>query len=218
MKFVMINAMKKTSILVSICIFFLTASCKKKIDIAKIESLSIITLLYNKESSNFPIPPPPPPPKNVSIENLKPIQKNRKKEYDSDQIIYKKKFAIIIEGGDKFSTDIIENIPIEYQNIFLKPSNMFSLESLMKINLSDSFGKDISIIQKQGLKIQELTKKYQVLGILFISEIKFNEEFNKAVLVFGSYTHGLAGYTSIYGLKKENGKWTVNYHQLLSES
>lgn len=215
-KFVKIKIMKNLKIIISICILFSMNSCEKSTDAIEKESNRIITLLYNKESSSFPVPPPPK--KDVSTENLEPLPKKEIKEYKSDEIIYKNIFAICVdrENNNIYGERELK-IPIEYKEIFLNSKRKFTLKK-NKLNLSDSNGNKIHIINKNGLKIQELNKRYKVLGILFLSEIKFNKELNKAVVVFGSYTHGLAGHTSIISLEKENKKWGISYQQLLSES
>lgn len=183
----------------------------------KKESVAIITLLYNNQLSYFHAPPPPPP-KDIPFDEIKPLSNPELKKYDSDKIILEGKFAIVIEKDYSIKSSDLEIFPIEFQKIFSNPNHVMSKDSLRILNLFDSFNKKIPIVDKQGMKIQDLAEDNKVYGVIFISEIKFNKEFNKAILVFARYTHELAGSTSVIGLEKIKGKWVLKYGQILSES
>jgi hypothetical protein len=168
--------------------------------------------------SYFHSPPPPPPPKDIPLDEIKPLTNPELKKYDSDKIIVERKFAIIIDNESSIKKSDLRMFPFEFQEIFSTAYHIMPVENLRKIDLSDSFNKKIPIVNKQGTKIQDLAEKNKVLGVIFVSEIIFNNEFNKAILIFGSYTHELAGSTSVIGLEKIKGKWEIKYGQILSES
>lgn len=67
-------------------------------------------------------------------------------------------------------------------------------------------------------KIQDIAKNNKVLGVLFYSDIKFNDNFTKAIIQFGAYTHELSGYTSIICLEKKLGLWQIINSKNLPES
>ena len=212
--------MKKINIYISFyfILSFTVFSCNINTDETKKESVAIITLLYNNELSYFHAPPPPPPPKGVPFDEIKPLANPDLKKYDSDKIILERKFAIVIDNESVIKKSDLKMFPTEFKEMFSNAYHIIPLENLRKIELRDSFNKKIPIVNKQGMKIQDLAEKYKVFGILFISEIIFNKELNKAILIFSSYTHELAGSTSVIGLEKIKGKWEIKYGQILSES
>lgn len=211
--------MKKIKNYISLFVFLfpLIFSCNFNINKTEKESVAIITLLYNNQLSRFHSPPPPPS-KDMPLDEIKPLTKPGLKKYDSDRIIFERKFAIIIDSESAIKKSYLSMFPVEFQEIFSTEYHIMPLENLKKIDLSDSFNKKIPIVNKQGAKIQDLAEKNKVLGVIFVSEIIFNKELNKAILVFGSYTHELAGSTSVIGLEKTKGKWEIKYGQILSES
>ncbi|GGZ88591.1 hypothetical protein [Algibacter mikhailovii] len=174
--------------------------------------------MYNNQLLYFHSPPPPPPPKDIPFDEIKPVENTEIKKYDSDKIILEGKFAIVMDNENDLKKSDLKMFPTEFKEIYANPYHLISVEQLRKIDLRDSFNKKIPILNKQGIKIQDLAEKNKVLGILFVSEIKFNKEFNKAILIFASYTHELAGSTSVIGLKKIKGKWEIKHGQILSES
>ncbi len=195
---------------------FIFPSCiHKKKDLKKKETIAIITLLYNEECSKFPVPPPPS--KGIPIEDIQSLSWEVPKVYDTDQKIHKKKFAVSIYQESKINSLDMNNMPAVFRDIFFGLSNGYSNDNLKGLKLKDSEGATIPIITEH-LKIQEIKTSNNVLGVLFISNISFNKELDKAILKFGSYTHGLAGFTAIYAMEKMNGKWHVSETETLSES
>lgn len=86
------------------------------------------------------------------------------------------------------------------------------------LNLKDWNGDDIPIIKDQNKDIGEIRNQFNVLGILYFSEIIFNNKINKAILIFGAYRHGLDGHTALIALEKKNGKWEIVKEKILSIS
>ncbi len=188
----------------------LQSSCQTDSIKLEEESLAIINLLYNKESNNFPVPQPP----NGDLSPVKP-----RKRIASDKHINKKKHILVIRenGNIEYKKEI--DLSIEFRNILTNPESIFESKKLLKVDIKDINGDKIPIIVSNGsLKIQNITKKYKVLGVLFLSNIKFNESLNKAVIQFGAYTHELAGHTSLICLEKKQGSWQVVTSKNLSES
>lgn len=85
----------KTVYLALILLFFLNIGCGPNIDRNKKESIAIVTLLYNRESSK--LPPPPPPPKGIPANEIVPFEPDIQQEYLSDQKIYKKKVCYFLK-------------------------------------------------------------------------------------------------------------------------
>jgi len=54
--------------------------------------------------------------------------------------------------------------------------------------------------------------------IFQFSNVQFNKDKTKAVIIFSSSTSTLAGSSSLYFLKKQNGKWFISCTKLLSIS
>lgn len=205
------QTMKKIIMLLLISVVTtLYVSCQNKKTTLELESMSIIRLLYNKELNKFPVPLPP-------------VDGSSKIEYPKKQLTDKQ----FLENNYVISffkaTDNVKNEEVftaqEYKNIQLNPSHIFSSKNLSLSNLEDIKGNKIAVLKKEGnLKIQEIKKKYNVMGIVYVSDIHFNEKLNKAILIFGSYTHELAGYTSLFSLEKKNGSWQIVSSIHLSES
>ena len=64
----------------------------------------------------------------------------------------------------------------------------------------------------------ELINGYELSYYVTFSNTVVNTEKNKAVIYMGKATSRLSGITSIYFLKKENGKWKVFKRKALSIS
>ena len=204
----------KNKIIFTVLIIILTfhvTSCQSNITKINEESLSIINLLYNIESNKFPVPPPPNGDASTNA--------NRAKIKTSDKYINNKKYVIaVIEKDNKEYIKVID-LPKEYSEILSNSASIFLSKNLLKAKIEDVNGNKIPVIvPRKSLKIQDIAKKNEVLGVLFLSDIKFNENINKAVLQFGAYTHELAGYTSIICLEKKQGSWQVVSSKNLSES
>ncbi|EWH10357.1 hypothetical protein KLA_16787 [Cellulophaga geojensis KL-A] len=205
------QTMKKIKLVLLISVVTnLYVSCQNKETTLELESVSIVKLLYNNELKNFPVPLPP-------------VDSSSKIEYPKKQLTDKQ----FLENNYLISffkaTDNVKNEEVftaqEYKNIQLNPSHIFSSKNLSLSNLEDIKGNKIAVLKKEGnLKIQEIKKKYNVMGIVYVSDIHFNEKLNKAILIFGSYTHELAGYTSLFSLEKKNGSWQIVSSIHLSES
>ncbi|WP_422081873.1 hypothetical protein [Ulvibacterium sp.] len=204
----------KNSILLSTLFLLLvfTVGCQH-VNYTKIdeESLAIVNLLYNSESLNFPVPPPPP--KN---------EKGNRPKLDkkvTDKLIDKRVYAIVTTGESKGIILKSLDIPAEYKNILEESNITYFIKDLHNTKVLAKTGDSIPVVYYQkGLKIHDLTKKNNVIGVLYFSDIKFNGDFSKAILKFGSYTHGLAGSTSIVGLEKKDGMWVVRFSKNISES
>jgi len=198
----------KTLFTVLIIIITLQTSCKNNSNKLEKESILIVNLLYNKEAKKFPVPPPPE--KGMDIP--------KQQENITDKFIYKKKYALAIGNISNENEEII-NLPETYKTILRNPSKTFFCKSLYNIKFEDLEGNLIPVLNyRKGSKIQTISKENQVIGLLFVSDIKFNKSLTKAILTFGSYTHELAGYTSIIGLNKKDGIWEINFSKNVSES
>lgn len=188
----------------------LQGSCQTDSTKLKEESLSIIYLLYNMESNKFPPPPPP----NSGLSKSKPRKKNI-----SDKHIDKKKYVIAIRENGNIEYKKGIDLSTKFKNILANSELIFMSKKLIKADLIDVNGNKIPIISSnESLKIQDVKRKHKVLGVLFLSNFKFNKHLNKAVLQFGSYTHGLSGYTAILCLEKKHGTWEIVYSKNQSES
>jgi hypothetical protein len=173
----------------------------------KKESVAIITLLYNKESSL--LPPPPPPPKDIPLEKLK--LPGIEEEYKSEKSIFKAKYAIAEEcTNEKIDIDVLSNFPNSIKHILAKNQEYELKCYIDDLDLSDSEGKTIPVISEPNLKkIDEIKNNYNVLGVVYYSKIRFNENLDKAILVFGAARHGLDSHETVYGLEKIDGKWNI---------
>ena len=203
--------MKKIKILFLISVVtVLYVSCQNKETTLELESMSIIRLLYNNELNKFPVPLPP-------VDGSSKIEHPEKQL--TDKQFLKNKYVISFFK----STDNPKNEEVftaqEYKNIQINPSYIFSFKNILPSNLKDVNGNRIVVIEKENiLKIEEIKKKYNVMGKVYVSDINFNQKLNKATLIFGSYTHKLAGYTSLFSLEKKSGTWQIVSSINLSES
>ncbi|MEP0211706.1 MAG: hypothetical protein ABJD66_00710 [Cellulophaga sp.] len=203
--------MKKIKLVLLISVVTtLYVSCQNKETTLELESMSIVKLLYNSELIKFPVPLPP-------------VDGSSKIEYPKKQLTDKQ----FLENNYVISffkaTDYAINEEVfavqEYKNIQINPSHIFSSKNLSLSNLEDINGNKIAVLKKEdNLKIQEIIKKYNVMGIVYVSDIHFNEKVNKAILISGFYTHELAGHTSLFSLQKKNGTWQIVSSIHLSES
>ncbi len=72
------------------------------------------------------------------------------------------------------------------------------------------------IILADSLELRK-TMDFPNFDLLFeFSRIYFNENYTEAVLELGISRSRLAGYSALYGLKKENGEWIVDYKKGLT--
>lgn len=170
------------------------------------ESKAIIKLLYNIESNKFPVPAPP----SENSTTIMPITKMSV----SDRNIHEIKFAITKADFDTKKGNYFSK---EFSKIILAPKSVFLTKNLRDLDVKDINGIKIPIVTAKG-KIQDIAKNNKVLGVLFYSDIKFNDNFTKAIIQFGAYTHELSGYTSIICLEKKLGLWQIINSKNLSES
>jgi len=206
-----------------LCFLFILGCGNKERQI-ETESKSIITLLYNMESS-FRFPPQPPPPLDVPSDSIKPVKLNpRDTIYKTDKFIVEKKYAIVFDNKDTIKSEDIKYLPEPFKEMVIMSkadktqTHYFSPSN--KMVLKDSIGERIPliVIAEDQLRLEVIKERHNVVGVTYYSPIIFNTTFDNALLTFGAYRHGLDGSTAIYALKKVNGQWQVLYSKVISES
>ena len=172
-----------------LCLLFLSIiSCNGE----KIDDKIIYTIVLNQTIK--PLPPIPPP--NVKNEEISKKILDSLNNVPLNIALYP--FKLVIKNFNlDFSKENLKNlqieestIPIHFKNINARPSIRFDL------------------IKNNRLKeLKTIFKKHD--GLLYISDIKFNNYNNKAIVAIG-YSYGkLSSGIILYYLEKKNNQWVI---------
>ncbi|MCV6630414.1 MAG: hypothetical protein OIF50_11230 [Flavobacteriaceae bacterium] len=179
-------------------------SCNSNIDMAS-ESTNILVYLYNK--NNIEVPPPP-----SDTTGFRPQKKDVERNFIKDTTAFVVVFQNDLKSEELLKIEFMEAMSLGKQlstwrnynfTVFKMPSMQTKLERIKKTN--------------QIKSIKTAKEKYDVDGVLYISNIWYNSKQNKAVVKLGVYTHGLSGYTAYIGLEKKQ-QWSQKYFYLMEES
>lgn len=171
-------------------------SCKIDKDSKLDNKIDLISSVV--EEFSFPVPPPPPP--NLNDVEISP------KIIDS---LKKVKMNIAIHPI-LFKPDLNNNIKLEkiekpFKELFnqLQKLNSVKIDNIKSINAKSRHFVVLAdtIILKQSRDWKEYDIVYN------ISNISFNEEFDKAVCLIGVSRSALWGHVGVYFFEKKNGHW-----------
>jgi PBP1b-binding outer membrane lipoprotein LpoB len=215
------------SIIILVLLFF---SCKKdniKSSEDK-EAYKILSVLFNKicrEEMNFYAFPAPPPTPNISWDSIKKIMEEDKKiEKDTLKIVntlLKKNGRLIVAIDSVLKPNWADNIKnIKYQGYEKLLEQFISNKDSLSIDVSRISSNKYAFIIPYRENYKYLPRKgYEKFNIsLSFSNIKFNKQNTKAIVIMGAGFGKLNGYSAIFFLEKEKEKWLIKWEKGLSIS
>lgn len=192
--------MKKTSILV---ILVCLINCKAQ-DSLQSDKEKIIATMIDKNA--YPLIPPPP----LEESNVL-ISKNIKDSLDKVQL----KIAIYPKLRP-LNRENYEDLPSffdKYLDLITKKDTVAQKVKLKSINSKK--GHLLILVDTIALRQMPAFEDFDLL--FWFSKIHFNPEKDKAVFNLGISRDKLAGYSTLYALKKEEGEWKVAHWEHLQE-
>jgi len=218
----------KKILIIYLCLFT-QVSCeiedlnkKEKVNTNKIINL-LINEIIDKQLVYFAFPAPPPN-LELSLDSLyKEIEKDRAIPKDTVQIINKmiiEQGKLLIAVDSSFFTLNEKHLKQSECNKKDDFNNTFKIKNIKKIDFNKIQKSNFyKIIPSTTGKI--LSNKNQRLNYhmhLGFSEIAYNKENSKAIIIVGVALTKLNGFTSIYYLEKKNGLWKIECKKELNIS
>lgn len=168
------------------------------------ERYDIISMMIDELA--YPLPPPPPPPRDIdTVVTMDESLIDSLNNINISVVLHPKLDIInILE---------VKDIPKQYQDLL---EERIVIEEIDIKKLSSKKGHRIRLIDSLFL---ENRKKYKKTDLLFqFSNIYMSSDHTKALLAVTLSSSNLAGTYTIYGLKKVEGHWEIDYSKLLEES
>lgn len=223
--------------------YFLTlillSSCSKqnKQQNEKVNIYEVVELLYDNAVTNhlkvvaLPQPVAPSPGSNISSDSIhKMIEEYRKIPKDTFVLInnHLKKFGRYIVAVDSvLKPPYLSDINKEYLKDCLIDDDFKSIYDDFK-KVKDTVSINVNKIENNNysyiVPYQDYFKKLYRKGfdkfdiLLSFSNIQFNNEYNKAVLILSVAFDKLNSFSEIIFLEKKNSKWNIKCKQVISIS
>ncbi|MFK8060409.1 MAG: hypothetical protein AB8B78_10000 [Polaribacter sp.] len=224
--------MKKAILFLLIIVF---VKCDKKQESKEDNLYEILSVLYNDiidyhiKDISVPKPKSVPPGSSVSLDSIKKIIENdRKTEKDTVKFInefVKKNGKLIVAINPTLFTPYTDNLKKEYlkdcidgyEDIFL---SLKETKDSLAINIAKiPLNKYSYILPYQDYYKKTSKKGYDKYDIILnFSNITFNKNFTKAILITGVGFGKLNGFSFISFLEKRKGKWYVKCEKGLTIS
>jgi hypothetical protein len=220
----------KTYIIIIILVFLTLLSCEKKHDEIK-NTYHIISFIYTNMLNELDVPPPLPSPPPLLEGEYSQEQKDSidlsylrlRKSLISENLkkgFYKKEKKIVAISKEfmQVGDNNLKLDDSDYSNLLTK---LKSIKKIKEIDISKIYTvrKDSTFYFDKNL----LTKDSQEFNafdfLVSFSQVIFNENYERAIVVGAVSKSKLSGVSIIYFLKKtENGRWLIEYEKGLSIS
>lgn len=175
------------------------------------DSNQIYALIVNH--SVVPLPPPRPPfPLSIKSNSIK--NKTPKKVLDSIKNI---QLNVAVNSAFKYAFGSIPQLKRheDYNALvtLLFEQKEYNIQAHLITNTNSH---NMVVVDKSKTNRNTIFKDYNAL--IYLSEITFNRNRNKAVVIMGVSYGKLSGETNLYLLEKKEGKWLIISLKKLSES
>ena len=208
--------------------------CNEKQNNKEADTYEVLSVVYNEVITSylrivsFPPPRPPAPTSNVSRDSIKKkleleisIPKDTVKAIKS----FIKKNGRYIVSIDSilrppYTSDIHQRYIKEYLDFNEVYTSFRSIEDSISVDISKIPNNEYSYIIPYRSYYKDMPRRgYNKIDIgLWFTNIAFNQERNKAIIIVGVGMGRLNGFSAMYFLEKRKRKWFVKYEKGLTIS